>query len=107
MPIIEATGHVYFLVHLREKREMYLCSSLKECKYFLVGTIVRRGVRVEARPSVEVGVEIRVESFCAETQDFKLECRQAIFLESHSMVAELLCFRSKQFTTRVSFLSEQ
>ena len=33
---------------------MYLCSSLQDCKYFLVGTIVRRGARVE------VGVEIHV-----------------------------------------------
>ena len=47
-----------------------------EYKYFLVGTIVRRGVRVE------VGVEIHVESFCAETPDCKLQRRQqAIFFE--------------------------
>ena len=32
-------------------------SSLVECKYFLVGTIVRIGVRVD------VGVELHVESF--------------------------------------------
>ena len=45
-----------------------------ECKYFLVGTIVRSGVRVE------VGVEIHVESFCAETPDCELQRRQqAIF----------------------------
>ena len=42
---------------------MYSYSSSLECKYFLVGTIVRRGV------GVEVGVEIHVESFCAETPD--------------------------------------
>ena len=53
---------------------MYLCFSLLECKYFLVGTIVRRGVRVE------VGVEIHVESFCAETPNRELQRRQqAIF----------------------------
>ena len=52
---------------------MFLCSSLLECKYFLVGTIVWRGVRVE------VGVEIHVESFCAETPDCEKRRQQAIF----------------------------
>ena len=50
-------------------------SSILEYKYFLVGTIVQRGVRVE------VGVEIHVESYYAETPDYELQRRQqAIFL---------------------------
>ena len=42
----------------------------QEYKYFLVRTIVRMGVRVV------VGVEIHVESFCAETQDCELQRRE-------------------------------
>ena len=64
---------------------MFLCPSTSvdenciyviglEYKYFLVGTIVRRGVRVE------VGVEIHVELFFAETPDCELQRKQtAIF----------------------------
>ena len=47
---------------------MYLNSSLLEGKYFLVSTIVRRNVRVE------VGVEIRVESW-AEMLDWEIQRR--------------------------------
>ena len=47
-----------------------ICVLGLEYKYFLVDTIVRRGVRVE------VCVEIHVESFCAETPDCELQRRQ-------------------------------
>ena len=81
--------------------EMYLYSSLLECKYFLVGPTVRRGMKVE------VGVEIHVESesFCSETPDCEPRRRhQAIFLESHSLIAQLLCDLTKQLTTKIFFL---
>ena len=64
--------HEFPLVH-----EFHKCIYVLglEYKYFLVGTIVRRGVRVE------VGIEIHEESFCAETPDCELQRRQqAIFL---------------------------
>ena len=40
-------GSVSLAPSLAPKREMYLCSSLLEFKYFFDCTIVRRGVRVE------------------------------------------------------------
>ena len=51
---------------------MYLCSSLLKCKYFLVGTTVRNGVRVE------IGVEIHVVSLCAETPGCELQRGQQV-----------------------------
>ena len=46
-----------------------------EYKYFLVRTIVRRGVRVEVGVDL-YGVEIHVESLCPETPDCELQRRQ-------------------------------
>ena len=53
---------------------MYLYASLLECKSFPAGTIVRMG------ETVDVGVEIHVASFCAETPECELPRRpQTIF----------------------------